>query len=233
MQQRRTGATGLPPHLRRGIPDLAEDRPAVVRRTGRPDRADAQGAGRREEVDRRAALSVRAQLLHAAAGPRGDAARDLCRLAPARARRRADGGAAVRAAGRAGRAGAERALRRVRQAAAQRSAVPRRQGGRAGDRGRGAVAGRQAGAEGQRRLGDRRARVPRHLLLRHALPGDRAGRRALWLLDRPRQAVAGAAAALPVARAAVADAGHRRRCGSRSGSCRCWRWRPCSAAATC
>ena len=56
-------------------------------------------------LDERAFL-VRAELLHAAARPRGDAACDLCRLAAAWHQGRPRGGPAVRAARRAARAGA-------------------------------------------------------------------------------------------------------------------------------
>ena len=51
----------------------------VVRRPRGADRTDASRAGRRAALARRAPLPLRAQLLHAAAGSRGDAARDLRR----------------------------------------------------------------------------------------------------------------------------------------------------------
>src|SRR6185503_9493627 len=97
--------------LRRSLQGLAQDRLPVVRRSGRPDRADAPHTGRREEMDRRAALPACAELLHAAAGAGGDPARNVCRLAAARRARRADRWNPVRAAWRAGDAGAQPALR--------------------------------------------------------------------------------------------------------------------------
>ena len=81
-----------------------------------PDRADAPDPGRGEALDRRGAVPARAQLLHAAARPRGAAARDLHRLAAApdlgRPRRRH----AVRAAGLPRHPGPEHALRRCSRA---------------------------------------------------------------------------------------------------------------------
>ena len=80
----------------------------------------------REIVERarladREGISVRAQLLHAAAGAGGDAACHLCRLEAAWRAGRACGGPALRAAGRGRRAGADHALCDLRQAAAGRS----------------------------------------------------------------------------------------------------------------
>ena len=94
---------------------LRQDRAAVVRRPRGADRAHASRAGRRAALARRATLSLRPQLLHAAARPRGDAARDLFGLAAARRQRRACRRPAVRPARRAARAGAVGALRRLRQ----------------------------------------------------------------------------------------------------------------------
>ena len=88
--------------LRRAVPRgaarLAEDRPRQFRRAGRADRAHASRAGRGEALDRRDAIPARAELLHAAARPRGAAARDLCRLAHARRARRHRRRRALRAA---------------------------------------------------------------------------------------------------------------------------------------
>ena len=70
------------------VRDLAAD----LRRPGRPDRGHAAHPGRREALDRPAAVPVRAVLLHPAARPGGPAARHLRRLAaqrrPGRPRRR-------------------------------------------------------------------------------------------------------------------------------------------------
>ena len=63
---------------------VGEDRRAVLWRPCRPDRADASNPRRGAPLDRRGPLLARAELLHAAAGTRGYAACDLCRLAAAR-----------------------------------------------------------------------------------------------------------------------------------------------------
>ena len=54
-----------------------------LRRAGRADRGDAPHPGRGEALDLREPVPARAELLHAAAGPGGAAARDLYRLAAA------------------------------------------------------------------------------------------------------------------------------------------------------
>src|SRR5438128_5779750 len=54
-------------HISRSIPLLAETGIRLLWRTERPDRDDARGAGRKEEMDRRSAISSRAEFLHAAA----------------------------------------------------------------------------------------------------------------------------------------------------------------------
>ena len=69
--------------LREALSLLAEARLHQLRRAGRADRDHAQRAGRAPALDQRAALPARAQLLHAAARPRGAAARHLHRLADA------------------------------------------------------------------------------------------------------------------------------------------------------
>ena len=83
---------------RRGDPRLRQDRAVVVRRAGRPDRADAPCPRRRKALARRGAVPACAELLHAVARARGDAACDLCGLAAAWRARRTDRRAAVRAA---------------------------------------------------------------------------------------------------------------------------------------
>ena len=227
-----TSAPRAAADVRRSAARVGQDRAHQLRRARRADRPHAPHAGRREEMDRRAALSLGPQLLHAAAGAGGHAARHLRRLAPARAEGRPGGRAAVRAAGRAGGAHAVDAVRGVRQAAGRRGAVRRRQGGGAGDRRRGAAARRQAGAQGQRRLADRGGGLRRHLLPEGAVPGDRHRGGAGRLLAR---------------RCAAGDLGQRaqpspcrqpRRCarhwpGSPSGSRRCSSWPPCSGTTTC
>ena len=161
--------------FRRGLPRLAEDRLHQLRRAGRPDRHDAPHAGRREKVDRRAALPACAEFLHAAAGTGGAEARHLHWLGAARRARRACGRHPVRAAGRAGDAGLEPCLRaRARRLVDRRRAV-RHQGGGAGDRGRGAAAHRQARAEDAAALRARGRGVRRHFLSQRAVSADRRG----------------------------------------------------------
>ena len=66
----------------------------------RADRRDAPHPGRRKTVDLREPVSACAELLHAAAGPGGAAARDLYRLADAPHAGRPSGGRIVHPAGR-------------------------------------------------------------------------------------------------------------------------------------
>ena len=106
-------------HAGRSVPLLAAPGLHQLRRPGRADRAHASRTRRREALDLRAALPARAQLLHGAARARGDAARDLHRLAAApdvgrHRRRRAVRAAVARAADRA-----VVAVRRVRRRAAR------------------------------------------------------------------------------------------------------------------
>ena len=176
--------------LRRGVQGLAQDRLPVVRRAGRPDRHDASRRGRREEMDRRAAVPARAELLRAVAGAGGAEARDLYRLAAARRARRACGRHPVRAAGRVRDAGAEPALRaRARHPDRRRRAV-RHQGGRAGDRDRGAHSHRQARAQDLAAARHRGGGLRRHLLHGDAVSADRRSRprsSASWSRDRRRR----------------------------------------------
>ena len=90
------------------------------RRSGRPDRGDAPHPGRGEALDLREPFPARAQLLHAAAGSRGAAARDLYRLADAPHARRHHGRRAVHRAGHHRHHGAQLRLCRLRQRAAGR-----------------------------------------------------------------------------------------------------------------
>ena len=66
--------------VRDGVPILGAPRLRELRRAGGADRDDAPRSRHRPQVDRRAALSARAQLLLAPAGAGGAAARDLRRL---------------------------------------------------------------------------------------------------------------------------------------------------------
>ena len=117
-----------------------------LRRAGRPDRGHASHHRRGEEVDRRAAFPAGAELLHAAARPRGAAARHLHRLADAQDQGRAARRHAVRAAGPARHHGAELDLRAARQGHGGAGPVLRPEGGGAGDRDRGGAARRPARA---------------------------------------------------------------------------------------
>ena len=101
-------------------------------------------------MDRRAPLPAGAELLHPAARPRGAAARDLYRLADAQDQGRAVRRHAVRAARPDRHHGAELDLRAARQGHDRAGPVLRPEGRRAGDRGRGGAAGRQARAQEQR-----------------------------------------------------------------------------------
>ncbi len=212
---------------------MGQDRAHQLRWTGGADRAHAPHAGRREEVDRRAALSLGAQLLHAAAGARGHAACNLRRLAPARPQGRARGGLAVRVARRAGGRRALGGVCSVRQIASRRGAVRGRQGGRAGDRGGGAVAGGAARPQRQHRVGHRRSGVRCHLPAEDAVPPDRAGGRPGRVLARGWRRPAGVGRFTSSADIAGRDAAHRRFAGSPSGSCRSSSSPPRSVAATC
>ena len=108
-----------------------------LRRPRRADRRDAPHPGRGEALDRRAAVPARAQLLHAAARPRGAAARRLYRLAAAQDEGRARRGHAVRPAGLPVDPGAElSSMSLYGNVPLVAGAVLRPQGGGAGDRAR-------------------------------------------------------------------------------------------------
>src|SRR5213079_2745291 len=82
-QRHDPAASGAWRLVRRGAARLAARRGIVLRRSGRADRGHAPHHRQREEMDRREPVSACAELLHAAARPRGAAARDLYRLADA------------------------------------------------------------------------------------------------------------------------------------------------------
>ena len=82
----------------RGDQGLVRHLAADLRRSGRPDRRHAAPPRRPEAVDRAAEVQPRAQLLHAAPGPGGTAARHLHGLAAQRHARRADRRRPLRAA---------------------------------------------------------------------------------------------------------------------------------------
>src|SRR5262249_59739674 len=92
----RRRATALRARARRvaaeGLPHLASRRQRELRRSRRADRGHAPHPARGEALGFGRAVPARAQLLHAAAGPRGAAARDLYRLADASHARRHYGG---------------------------------------------------------------------------------------------------------------------------------------------
>ena len=163
---------------------MAEARLPQLRRPRRADRAHAPRAGRAPALDLREALPARAQLLHAAARPRGAAARDLHRLADAPHARRHRGGRALRPAVARDPDRAVVALRRVRRRAGDRRRVLRHQACGDGDRRLRRVPARLARADERLDLVDRRARVRRRRAWRAALParhrlrgGDRLRRR--------------------------------------------------------
>ena len=122
------------------------------------------------------------QLLHAAAGPRGHAARHLRRLAPARREGRPRRRAPVRAARRVRHPGAVDALCGLRQAAGRPGPVRRHPGRRACHRRRGPAPGGAARPQGRRRLADRGGRLRRDLLLQGAVSVDRHRRSPLRVL---------------------------------------------------
>ena len=156
--------------LREAFQRLAARRVPELRRAGRPDRGHAPHPGRGEALDFGSAISARAQLLHAAAGARGAAARDLYRLADAPHAGRHHGRRAVRHSRHHRDHGAELRLCRLRQRAGDRGAVLRAQGGGARDRAGGRVPHRQALAQEQRDGVARGRRVRRHLLFQHPVP---------------------------------------------------------------
>ena len=162
-------------------------RRSVLRRTGRPDRGHASHHRRGEEVDRRPAFPAGAELLHAAARPRGPAARHLHRLADAQDQGRAAGRHAVRAARPARDHGAQLDLRPARQGHGGAGPVLRPESRRAGDRDRGRAARRPARLEEQHHAGTGGRRLHRPLLLQRAVPGDHRARGADRLCRRPRQ----------------------------------------------
>ena len=115
------------------------------------------------------AVPACAQLLHAVAGPRGAAARDLYRLADAPHAGRDHGRRPLRRSRHHRHHGAQLRLCRLRQRAGDRRAVLRTQGRGARDRAGGGVPHRQALAEEQRDARARGGRLCRHLLFRHSV----------------------------------------------------------------
>ena len=200
--RRRTGCRAL---WRRAAL-LAE---AGLHQLWRPRRADCHHAhrtGRAPPLDQRAALPARAELLHAAARPRGAATGHLHRLA---------------AASHVGRHRRRRAVRAALVVHSRRPelglpALRRRAGGgrvvlwpEARGDGAGAACGpphRHARAEEPLDVGHRRAGLRRHLCVRHTLSGHRGGGGA----DRPLRGALGAAgvctrlAGMPAHQAAMA-----------------------------
>ena len=196
------------------------------------DRTDASRAGRRAALARRATFSLRTQLLHVAARPGGDAARDLFGLAPARRQRWARRRPVVRAARRDARAGAVDAVRRLRPYANRRGAIRRHQGGRARHRAAGAGAGRKPRHQGPPRLERRRRRLRGDLLLQCSVPARHRRRWAGRLFPAHRGRCANCSPRPPrpcPSRRRCA----RWRCGSPYGSCRWQRSPRSSAASTC
>ena len=190
----------------------------------RADRPDAPRAGRAPPLAERGAIPRRPRLLHVAARPRGDAARHLLRLAPARRRGRAAGGAAIRAAGRGGDLRAGLHLRGLWRPARGAGGVPRHQGRRRGGRGPGPAEGRPPRPDRARPLGDRGPVLRGDLRAAPALPPDRRGGGAL---RRARRA-GGRARPVPPPPVPCAPPRARWRSGGRSGSCR---WPPCRSTA--
>ncbi len=190
-----------------------------LRRARRADRAHAPHAGRRAQVDRRAAVSsTRSTSACCCRGPRP------CSSPPTSA-----GGCTALKGGLAAGLlfvlpGALVVLTLSMLYAAfgklplVGGAVRRRQGGGAGHRGRGAAAHRQARAQGQRRLADRGRGLRRHLLPDGAVPADRARGGPGRLLARPAAPATPSAGAAAVAASTVADAAHGTAPGSPSGS---------------
>ena len=160
--------------LQGGTRRLGEDRRSVLWRPGRPDRSHASRACGRAQMDRRGAFPARAQFLHAVAGSRSHAARDLCRLAATWHLGRPRCWVAVRPSRRPCRALAQHRLCAVRSRASCRGGVCRHQGSRSRHRHRGPAQSCKARAPRAGSLAHRRCGLRRHLLLRCAVSlGDR------------------------------------------------------------
>ena len=245
-----------PPHIRRSAAGVGQDRHPLLRRSGRPDRAHAPRAGRRAQMDRRAALPQRPQLLHAAAGARGHAACHLRWLA------------AARPEGWAGRRPAVRAARRAGGAWRCRCSMPRSASCRSRRRCSSASRPRCWPSWSRRCSGSPGARLKtnaewligggglrRHLLPVGTLSADRAGAALIRLLPRDRRPCRGATASaepgVSLAQTATtilvwlaiwiaaAAGGWRRssasRTSSRSSPCSSpsWPWSPSAAPTPC
>ena len=164
------------PILCRSNPHLREDRSAVVRRSRRADRTDAQDTGRRKTLARRGAVSARAELLHAFARSGSDATGDLCRLAVARGAGRPRRRAAVRPARSGGADRSVRGLSACRRCPIGPGPAVRSEGGRSGGRTRGIDQGFQTRTQGKAVGGDRGRRLHRDRLPQTAVPADHPGR---------------------------------------------------------
>ena len=158
-----------------------------LRRPGRADRGHAPHPRRGEALGVGEPLPARAQLLHAAAGTRGAAARHLYRLADAPHPRRHHGRRAVHPARHRRHHGLELDLCPLRAGRHRRRPVLRAQGGRARHRPRRGRAHRQEGAEEPRHGRHRRRRLRGDLLSRRAVPAHRARGRPDRLRRRPRR----------------------------------------------
>ena len=164
--------------LRRGAALLAEAGLHQLRRAGRADRHHAHRTGRAAPLDQRAAFPACAELLHAAARPRGAATGDLHRLAAAPHGRRHRCRAAVRAALAGAADPAVVAVPHDGSAPGRGRAVLRHQTGRDRDRAARRMAHRFARTEQPLDVGHRRRVLRRDLRAARALPGHRRGGRA-------------------------------------------------------
>ena len=182
-------APGIRRHLAPAVRRVLAHRDPFLRRPSSTDRADAPRPGGRGTVARRAQVPGRAQLLHAAARPRGHATRHLLGVAASRRARRVGRRPPVRGPGRVGGARAGDALRGRGRPAAGGRAVPGDQGRGSGHRDRGPAEGGEPSTAFGRAL-DRRGLglrgnllsvgpVPRHY------PGSRPGR--ISPAGRPKQ----------------------------------------------
>ena len=166
--------------LRRSPALLAQARLHQLWRTGRADCHHAPRAGGAAPLDQREALPARAELLHAAARPRGAAAGHLHRLADAPHLGRHRGGCAVRAALAVHPDRPELGLCGLWQRALGGRAVLRHQAGGGGHRAAGGAPHRQQDAEDTGHsagaLGHRRAQLHRHCRSENSVSLGRAGR---------------------------------------------------------
>ena len=156
-------------HLCRSVPLLAEARIHQLRRADRADRDHARGAGGKEALDQRGALSSRAELLHVAARTRGAAARNVCRLAAAQDVRWCGRGRALRHPVDVHPVGAELRLCDLRRGAVGCRDLLRLEACGARDRRCGRDSHRQQGAQERGDVVARRARLRGDLLFESAV----------------------------------------------------------------